>query len=568
MKRFAALVQELESKTKTTAKLDALVRYFAEAPPEDAAWGLSFLSGRKIKRLLPTERLVTWTLELTGVAPWLLTESFSAVGDLAETIALLLDLPGLHAASGEARPDRPAAGTQGQLFAAPETRHAHELAALPRGGHLSRWIEKKVLPLREAKPQEQREAVLAWWTHLAAGERYVLCKLLTGELRTGVQQTLVVKALAKVSGLEPATVAHRLMGHWEPSAGFFRSLVAKESLPEDATRPYPFSLASPLEGTPEELGPRSGWLVERKWDGIRAQVVRRADSLAIWSRGEELVTERFPELLEAARALPPGTVLDGEILAWRDGAPLPFGSLQTRIGRVDPDTHVLASAPVVLVVFDVLEVGGEDARSRPLRERRATLAALLQANPASVAPRFILSPEVPGETWDDLARERERSRGLAVEGLMLKRLDSPYGTGRKKGDWWKWKIAPHTIDAVLVRAEHGHGKRASLFSDYTFAVWHEGELLPIAKAYSGLTDAEIRELDRWIRDHTPDRFGPSRRVEPTRVFEIAFEALRPSSRHRSGIAVRFPRILRERTDKKAADADTLARVKDLLRVVE
>jgi DNA ligase-1 len=559
VKRFAALVSELESKTKTNAKLEALARYFASAPPEDAAWGLFFLTGRRLKRLLPTKSLVAWTLEITGLEPWLVEESYSAVGDLAETIALLLEGPRL-APEAPPPPERHPGEQQGELFESPPGEGARGLDAPPRDDSLARWVEERLLPLRGASPDEQRRAVLAWWRALAPSEVYVLCKLLTGELRVGAQQTLVVRALAQASGASEGRIAHGLMGAWEPTPATLEKLLQKGGFSEDLAHPYPFFLASPLEGPVETLGSRSDWLAEWKWDGIRAQVVRRGASVAIWSRGEELVTDRFPELLDAVRALPPGTVLDGEVLAWRGDAPLPFGALQTRIGRVNLDEAVLAAAPVVFLAFDLLEDAGEDVRPRLLRERRSALVRLVEGRPDVLR----LSPEVAETTWEGLARERASARERRVEGLMLKRLESPYGIGRKKGDWWKWKIEPLTIDAVLVYAQHGHGKRASLFTDYTFAVWHEGELLPIAKAYSGLTDAEIAELDGWIRAHTRDRFGPVRRVEPSRVFEIAFEAIRPSGRHRAGVAVRFPRILRERRDKKAEEADTLERVRTFL----
>ena len=369
----------------------------------------------------------------------------------------------------------------------------------------------------------------------------------------------MIRAVASVGGVAAPVMAHRVMGDWDPSAAFFESLLAPEAARDDESRPYPFYLASPHDGAVDVLGPRDAWLAEWKWDGIRAQLVRR-EAVHLWSRGEELITGRFPELVEAAAALPRGTVLDGEILAYRDGAVLPFSVLQTRIGRQKLTRRILDEAPAVLMTYDLLEQDGQDIRSLPLDERRARLAALLTPE----VPPLLLSPEVTGADWETLARQREDSRSRNVEGLMLKRRDGPYRSGRPRGEWWKWKIAPFTVDTVLIYAHPGHGRRASLFTDYTFAVWHEGALVPIARAYSGLSDVEILELDAWIRRHIHDRFGPVRAVEPVQVFELAFENIARSTRHRSGIAVRFPRILRWRRDKKPEDADHLTTLIALL----
>jgi DNA ligase-1 len=351
------------------------------------------------------------------------------------------------------------------------------------------------------------------------------------------------------------------MGDWRPGAAFFTALLAPESARGPDSHPYPFFLASPLEGDPASLGPREEWLAEWKWDGIRAQVVRRGGSTYVWSRGEELVTDRFPEITAAATRLPEGTVLDGEVLAYRAGV-LPFAVLQTRIGRQKLGPEVLAAAPVALMAYDLLEQDGRDIREEPLRERRARLVGLLAR---ADAPALRTSPVVEAATWGDLSAARAESRARHVEGMMLKRLSSPYRAGRRRGDWWKWKIAPFTMDAVLLYAHPGHGRRATLFTDYTFGVWNGGELVPVAKAYSGLSDEEIQALDAWIRRHTLERFGPVRVVEPSQVFELAFEGIAPSTRHKSGVAVRFPRILRHRTDKPAAEADTLETVRALLR---
>jgi ATP-dependent DNA ligase len=518
MRRFTALYEALDRTTSTNAKVAALSAYFREAPPGDAAWALFFLTGRRLKRLLPSAVLHEIAREDTGLPDWILSESYAAVGDFAETLALLLD----------------AGGGGGALRS------------------LESWIRELVLPLRDAAALQQKAALRAFWSELSPAERLVLNKLVTGEMRVGVSATLVIRAVAEVAGVTPPVMAHRLMGEWEPSGAFFLSLQAPEGRADDDSRPYPFYLASPLEDPVESLGPREDWIAEWKWDGIRAQLVRRQE-VHLWSRGEELITGRFPELRDAGRLLPVGTVLDGEVLAFRDGTVRPFSILQTRIGRQKLTPKILADAPAVLMTYDLLEDAGHDLRERPLHVRRARLQALL----AQTAGPLMLSPSVEGGGWSDLARQREESRARHVEGLMLKHRASPYRSGRPRGEWWKWKIAPYTLDTVMIYAHPGHGRRASLFTDYTFAVWHEGALVPIARAYSGLSDAEILELDGWIRRHIRDRFGPVRAVEPVQVFELAFENIARSARHRSGIAVRFPRILRWRKDKKPEDADRL-----------
>ena len=528
MKAFAALYDALDRTKSTNAKVAALVAYFSRAPAGDAAWALYFLTGRKIKRLIPSRVLWDLTREVTALPEWLLEHCYAAVGDFAEAMALLVE---------------------------------HQSAAVGTGSDLAfaRWIEDRILSLKQMDAAAQREAVRGWWKELDAGQSFVLNKIITGEYRVGASATLVVRALAQVAGVPQATMAHRVMGDWPPTASFFTSLREDQPSGEIGSRPYPFFLASPLEQDVEGLGGREDWLAEWKWDGIRAQVVRRAGEVFLWSRGEELVTERFPEVAAAARALPDGTVLDGEILAYRDGV-LPFAILQTRIGRQKLSPRIFAAAPAALMAYDLIEEGGADIRGLPLRERRARLEALLPAGPGV----FLVSPIVLAPSWTALAAERLQARARNVEGLMLKRLSSPYGTGRRRGDWWKWKIDPYTVDAVLLYAHPGHGRRASLFTDYTFAVWDQGALVPVAKAYSGLSDAEIQELDAWVRRHTREKFGPTRAVEPMRVFEIAFEGIAPSTRHKSGVAVRFPRIARARPDKPAAEADTLDSLKALL----
>jgi DNA ligase-1 len=547
LKAFARLYEELDRTTSTNAKVAAMAAYFTQAAPGDAAWALFFLTQRKIKRLLPTRVLWELTMDLTGLPGWLLEHCYAAVGDGAELVALLVDHPGAEGVWGDRRVP-PAQGAS-----ADSLRASKDLS-------LERWMEERVLPLKDMDLAAQARAMRDYWSGLDALQILVLNKIITGEFRVGASATLAIRALARVAGVSQPIMAHRVMGDWQPSADFFRHLIAPEDDQRLDSHPYPFFLASPLEQEPASLGPREEWVAEWKWDGIRAQVVRRGGATYVWSRGEELVTERFPEIVAGATHLPEGTVLDGEILAFR-GEVLPFAVLQTRIGRQKLTPRILSDAPVALMAYDLLEEGGEDLRERPLAERRARLEAVLaRADSSALLP----SPVVAGAGWEDLARVREEARARNVEGLMLKRLSSPYRTGRRRGDWWKWKIAPYTIDTVLIYAHPGHGRRATLFTDYTFAVWDQGELTPVAKAYSGLSDAEIAELDAWVRRNTRERFGPTRAVEPTQVFELAFEGIAPSSRHRSGVAVRFPRILRWRKDKPAAEADTLEGVKALL----
>jgi DNA ligase-1 len=525
--RFAALFSALDQTTSTNAKIDALARYFREAPAADAAWAVFFLTGRRLKRLLPWSAIGEWTIAATGLEPWLLEECWAAVGDGAETAALILD----------------------QLEAGED-----------EGLSLAAWMEDRVLTLRRISPEQQQTQVIGWLERLDRNGRLVLLKLLSGELRLGVSQTLVVRALAETASLPVTTIAARLMGEWPTTGEWFATLMLAGETEHDLSRPYPFYLASPLEDDPQSLGDVGQWLVEWKWDGIRAQLVRRGGQVYLWSRGEELITARFPEVAAAASRLPDGTVLDGEVLAFRNGMPLPFSALQQRIGRQKQVERLVRDVPVVFMIYDVIEWEGHDLRHEPLRERRRVLDEIL------AEARGVLTPSTPltATSWEELAAERQRSRERNVEGLMLKRLDSPYGIGRKRGDWWKWKIEPHTMDAVLIYAQPGSGKRASLLTDYTFGVWQGQELVPIAKAYSGLSNAEIAELDRWIRGHTIERFGPVRHVEPVQVFELGFEAIAPSTRHKSGIAVRFPRMLRWRKDKPASEADTLDALRSLI----
>jgi DNA ligase 1 len=532
MKAFAKLYALLDETTKTSAKVQALKDYFAHAPATDAAWTVYFLIGRKPRQVVPSSKLRTWAALEAGLPNWLFQESYDAVGDVAETIALLL----------------------------PPSAHASDLP-------LSYWIEKRLLPLRGQNEDIQRIAMFSAWRELDQRQRFVWNKLISGAFRVGVSQQLVTRALGEVGGIDPAVVAHRLMGDWEPSPGFFAQLLAHDLADADVSRPYPFFLAHALDEPVETLGDRPEWQAEWKWDGIRCQLIRRGGQTFLWSRGEELVTERYPEIASVGDTLPEGTVIDGEILPWNNGQPLPFAQLQRRIGRKSVKRAILSQVPVVLMAYDLLEHQRTDVRPWPLTRRRAALSALVDTLRAEYPPldsRLSLSPIVESPTWAKLTHTWASSREVQAEGLMLKRIDSAYGVGRRRGDWWKWKVVPLTIDAVLIAAQCGSGKRASLYTDYTFGVWDNGTLVPIAKAYSGLTNAEIREVDAFIRRNMIEKFGPVRTVKPELVFELAFEGLNLSKRHKSGVAVRFPRILRWRTDKLATEADTLASVRALL----
>lgn len=592
MRRFAALYAALDASTSTEAKVAAMVDYLAEAPADDAAWAVYFLAGGRPRQTVPTALLRAQAQMAAGIPEWLFEASYQAVGDLAETIAHLL----------------------------PPPRHTSALG-------LAAWLEQRLLPLRGATPDHQGERLRAWWDELPPAERFVLVKLIGGGFRVGVSKLLVQRALARHAGLPPALVAQRMMGFADarsrPDAAQLRALLAPADAPgrRDLGQPYPFYLAHALEpgadsaeGLASRLGDAGQWLAEWKFDGIRAQLVKRAAAdptgecgVWLWSRGEELMAGRFPEVEAAAAALPVGTVLDGELLAWPAGAarPAPFQTLQTRIHRKTVTRRLLAEAPVVFVAYDLLEQDGQDIRALQQHERRARLQALLHAAsvtdamPGTLRLSALLpasaAAQGPGDGWPAWAAARASSRERGVEGLMLKHREAPYGSGRTKaaglaaGGWWKWKVAPYTVDAVLIYAQAGHGRRAGLYTDYTFAVWNRPprdaaeaqavveaiarrevaqpgglQLVPVAKAYSGLSDAEFAQVDKIIRAHTLEKFGPVRSVRPSLVLELGFDGLQRSARHKSGIAVRFPRMLRLRSDKPLHEADNLPQLITLL----
>ncbi len=535
MKRFCALFDALDQASGTTARVDRLADYLREAPPSDAAWAVHCLLGGQRRRLVTARRLRQICSEGSGLPEWLFEDCQAHVGDSAETIALLWP-----------RTDEPSGSERGGAADAP----------------LHVWMERILPELAGLGIDAQAEAVRQLWDTLTPRQIFVMNKLLTGGFRVGVARGLVLRALTRVSGIEEPVLAHRLMGGLTPSAEAYAALIAPgDSTVVPASRPYPFFLASPLE--PSALEGKAGdWLAEWKWDGIRAQLIRRRGESFLWSRGEELLNGAFPDLAERGSSLPDGTVLDGEVLVWRDGAPVPesFALLQRRLGRRSPPPALLRECPAAFVAYDLLEGSGHDCRDRPLRQRRTELEQLLRDRPLRLSPALELAD------WSALELLRGRARQAGAEGLMLKHRDSPYLAGRRRGHWWKHKLEPYRLDAVLLYAQAGRGRRANLFTDYTFALRNDdGDLVTFARAYSGLDDGEIEELDRWIRRHTVERYGPVRAVEPQQVFELAFEGLQPSRRHRSGIAVRFPRISRWRRDKPAAEADDLATAQRLMR---
>lgn len=540
MKNFAQLIKDLDSTNKTTAKVQALTNYFLEANNSDKVWTIAILSHRRPPRPVNTTLLRQWASELANIPLWLFEESYHIVGDLAETIALVV----------------------------PEAKQSSQKS-------LTEFLEE-MISLKKKKDEDKKAYLYKNWKELNYYERFVFTKLITGGFRIGVSQKLMTKALAKATAMDEDILAYKLMGNWDPKTISFEQLLLEENESDYLSKPYPFYLAYAIDGQPEDLGDVNEWSAEHKWDGIRSQVILRNDELFVWSRGEELVTDKYPEFEKFIGAIPNGTVIDGEILPFPNGTIGTFNDLQTRIGRKTISAALLKKVPVILKAYDLLEWQGKDIRNFPFTERRKLLEQLVkktienkdyEQSPGDLP--LHLSETVHFSTWEEVTRERERSREKYSEGLMLKRKDSPYLVGRKKGDWWKWKVDPLTIDAVLTYAMRGHGRRSNLFTDYTFALWDENkegekELVTFAKAYSGLTDAEFRKLDAWIKKNTLERFGPVRSVTPHHVFEIAFEGIALSNRHKSGIATRFPRMLRWRQDKNIHEANNLKDLKALI----
>ncbi|PZX55361.1 DNA ligase-1 [Algoriphagus ratkowskyi] len=526
MKAFTALFTAIDQTTKTNQKVQAMVDYFTHAEEEDKIFAVSILIGNKPKRPVKTSELKEWAAELAELPMWLYEESYHIVGDLAEAIALMLP-----------DPDK-----EQHVSLRENLEFLSELTDLP-------------LEVKKAR-------IIEYWMSAEVQERFVFNKLITGNFRMGVSKQLVIKALAKYLEQEQTSIAHQLMGKWDPYAETMDSMFAGETHLDKNYLPYPFFLAYPLDTDPATLGDIDNWYIERKLDGIRGQIIVRNEELFVWSRGEELLTDKFPEFNSLQTSLPNGTVLDGEIIPWRDGSPLPFQIMQTRIGRKNISPKYLKEAPLVMVCFDILEYNGVDLRARPLSERREILNEVIAKHTEN---KLLLSEAMDFKAWEEVGKFRRNARDFNCEGLMLKRKTSEYETGRRRGNWWKWKTEPMTVDGVLLYAQSGHGRRANLFTDYTFAVWDGDVLVPFAKAYSGLTDKEINVLDNWIKRNTIDKFGPVRSVKPEYVFEIAFEGINSSPRHKSGVALRFPRILRWRKDKSVKDANTK---NDLLQLLE
>ncbi|MEP2057123.1 MAG: ATP-dependent DNA ligase [Maribacter litoralis] len=543
MKNFAQLIKTLDSTNKTTIKVQALTAYFLKANDADKVWTIAILSHRRPPRPVNTTLLRTWASELANIPLWLFEESYYIVGDLAETIALVI--PAADQSSDKSLTD----------------------------------FLQEMIALKKKTDEEKKAYLYENWSVLNYYERFVFTKLITGGFRIGVSQKLMTRALAKATNIEEDILAYKLMGNWDPNTITFQELVLEENESDYLSKPYPFYLAYAIEGEVSDLGDIQEWSAEHKWDGIRSQVILRNNELFVWSRGEELVTDKYPEFAKFVDVIPNGTVIDGEILPYPNGTIGTFNDLQTRIGRKNVTAALLKKVPVILKAYDLLEWEGKDVRQLPFIERRKLLENMFnevtERSRSEVAERIRsdiplhLSKTMHFSSWDEMAKERELSREKFSEGLMLKRKDSPYLVGRKKGDWWKWKVDPLTIDAVLTYAMRGHGRRSNLFTDYTFALWNdneegEKELVTFAKAYSGLTDAEFRKVDAWIKKNTLERFGPVRSVTPHHVFEIAFEGIALSKRHKSGVATRFPRILRWRTDKKIEEANTLDDLKAMI----
>ena len=532
MKAFALLVDALSATTKTNEKIAALEHYFSVAADKDKVWVIALFSGRRPKRTISSTLLKNWCSEFCNIPLWLLDECYHTAGDLSETIALLVDA-------------------------------SNTLIEIPQEHPLHYYIEQ-FISLEKSTEEDRKAFMLQGWAQLkSTTEKFVFNKLLSGSFRIGVSQQLMVNALAKVSGAAPAVIAHRISGNWNPATITFNELISDENNLADDSKPYPFYLAYPLEDAVETLGSIDEWQVEWKWDGIRGQIIKRNNNFFVWSRGEELMTDKFPEYDLFQHLLPNGTVLDGEIIVADGATPLPFALMQTRIGRKNITKKVLQDAPVSFFAYDVLEWDGTDYRNISLRQRRQKLAQIVAS---AAIDNLQLSPLIQCESWEELALLRQQSREHYAEGFMLKRINSIYQTGRKRGDWWKWKIEPLTIDAVMIYAQKGSGRRSNLYTDYTFAVSDGSKLVPFTKAYSGLTDKEFAQVDAFVKRNAIEKFGPVRTVKPELVFEIAFEGIAASKRHKSGVALRFPRMSRWRHDKKAAEINTLADLKKMLEI--
>jgi DNA ligase-1 len=524
---FAQLVTELSSSTKTNDKLQSLVDYFATAPDSDKVWVIAIFSGRRPRRAVNSRLMREWCAEITGYPSWLFDECYHTVGDLAETLALLL----------------------------PDTKDKDKV-----NESLSYYLEK-FISIEKQDESIRKKFIIDSWRQMNQDERFVFNKLITGSFRIGVSQKTIVNALAKTIDLSSSVIAHRISGNWDPVTTSFNDLLSESASITDFSKPYPFYLTYALEEEPENLGAPAEWQAEWKWDGIRGQIIKRNNELFVWSRGEELMTDKFPEYFILKDLLPDGTVIDGEIIPAVDGKPLPFSVLQTRIGRKNIGKKQLQEAPICFFAYDILEYNYEDWREKSLTERRGKLEEII----IPIKNNAIQISEIINFTsWTELSELRKNSREMNSEGIMLKRKNSDYKVGRKRGDWWKWKIDPLTIDCVMVYAQKGSGRRSNLYTDYTFAVKDGDKLTVFTKAYSGLTDKEFAQIDNFVKRNSIEKFGPVRTVKPELVFEIAFEGIAASNRHKSGVALRFPRMSRWRKDKTVDEINTIEDLKAML----
>lgn len=526
-KGFATLVFSIASTTKTNEKIKALEQYFIHANDSDKLWVIAIFSGRRPKRSITSTQLKDWCIESTGLSHWLFEECYHTVGDLAETIALLTD-------------DYYSQEVEEKNFT------------------LTNLIEQ-LIQLQKADDNAKKKFVVECWQNMQHQEKFVFNKLITGGFRIGVSQKIMINSIAKVVQLEASTVAHKISGNWNPQTIHFQELFNSNTV--DYSKPYPFYLAYALDKPLEDLGTTNEWQAEWKWDGIRGQIIKRNNQLFVWSRGEELMTDKFPEYTTLLDVLPDGIGIDGEIIPMKDNLPLPFLLLQTRIGRKNISKKQLLEVPIHFLAYDIVEYNGIDCRTQPLNERRKILEEIVEE---SNHPLLKISPTISFNNWHELAQLKKAARDYVAEGIMLKRKNSTYQVGRKVGDWWKWKTDPFTIDAVLIYAQKGHGRRSNLYTDYTFAVKDGDKLVSFTKAYSGLTDKELIEVDAFVKKHAIEKFGPVRTVQPQLVFEIAFEGIAESKRHKSGVALRFPRISRWRRDKPVEEINTLQDLQNLL----
>lgn len=525
MRTFANLINALDSTNKTNRKLEAIDRFLREATDKDKLWFLALFTGKRPKRNVSTTLMKQWAMQEAEIPEWLFQECYASVGDLGETISLVLPEP---------------------------------IQYLERD--LSEWMDL-IGALKDKSEEDKKVFVLSTWKQLPQLERFIFNKLLGGSFRVGISSKSLINAIAKHYELESSAVAHAIMGDWQRDEVSFEMLIHGGYSDTQLSKPYPFCLAYPIGKELDNLGDVDQWQVEYKWDGIRGQLIKRKGEVFIWSRGEELVTHQFPEIQDALFSFEEDFVMDGELLAYKQGRVLNFSELQKRLNRKSISKKMLEEVPVVVFVYDLIEWQGEDIRNKPLQERRMLLEKLLAKD---TDKKIYVSEIIKSGSWSDLQEKRNNARTLNSEGLMLKHRASLYHAGRQRGDWWKWKIDPLTIDAVLVYAQKGSGRRSGYYTDYTFAVKQGDQLVTIAKAYSGLTDKEIQEVSRFVNRNAIEKFGPVRTVKPELVFEIAFEGIGFSKRHKSGVALRFPRIVRWRRDKTVAEIDEIEEIKKLI----